>query len=152
MAAGNVTLYSRNKDDFRVNDIVAATVKLLLVTSTYTPSTNETTGHSVLADITNEIANGNGYTTGGFTLASLVATAITGGFKFASGNASWTASGGNIPAWRYGILYVSGTLWGQTSPLLGYFLGDSTPADIAATTTGNTLTINCPANGWFDIT
>ena len=152
MAAGNVTLYSRNKDDFRINDIVGATVKLLLVTSTYTPNTNETTGHSVLADITNEIANGNGYTTGGFTLASLTATAITGGFKFSSGNASWTATGGSIPAWRYGILYVSGVLWGQTSPLLGYFVGDNTPADIPATTVGNTLTIYCPANGWFDIT
>jgi len=40
----------------------------------------------------------------------------------------------------------------MTNPLIGYFLGDTTPADVPATTVGNPLTINCPANGWFDIT
>jgi len=50
------------------------------------------------------------------------------------------------------VLYVSGSLWSMTNPLIGYFLGDTTPADVPATTVGNSLTINCPANGWFDIT
>lgn len=151
-APGTVILFSRNKDDIRINDIIAATVKLALITSAWTPDVT-ITGNSVLADVSaNEIANGNGYATGGFTLASLAATGITGGYKFSSGNASWTASGGNIPAWRYGLLYVSGSLWGLTSPLLGYFIGDSAPADVPATASGNTLQLNCPAAGWFDAT
>jgi hypothetical protein len=61
----------------------------------------------------------------------------------------WTASGAGIPAWRYGVLYVVGSLWGITSPLLAYFTGDSTPADVPLTASGNQLQVNCPANGWF---
>ncbi len=153
MAAGTFTLYSKNKDDIRINDLTGATVKLALVSSSYTPNTDSSTGHSLWSDASgNEIANGNGYTTGGVSLSSLAATAISGGFKFSSGNPSWTASGGNIPAHRYYVMYVSGTLWGMTNPLIGYFLGDNTPADIAATTSGNTLTVTCPSGGWFDAT
>ena len=152
MAAGNITLYSKNKDDLRLNDIIVATVKLALVTSSYTPDAT-VTGNSLWSDASaNEIANGNGYTTGGYSLASMVATAITGGFKFSSASPIWTASGGSIPVWRYGVLYVSGTLWGMTNPLIGYFLGDTTPADIPVTTVGNTLSITAPAAGWFDAT
>lgn len=151
-APGTVILYSRNKDDIRFNDLTGATVKILLLTSAYTPDVT-VTGHQVLADVSaNEIANGNGYTTGGFTLGSLSVASITGGSRFTSGSASWTASGGNIPAWRYALLYVSGSLWSLTSPLLGYFVGDSAPADVPATASGNTLQINPPAAGWFDIT
>lgn len=151
MAAGTFMLYSANKDDLRINDLTGATIKMALVTSVYTPSAGEA-GHSVWADMSaNEIAAGNGYTAGGATLATPTATAITSGFKFSTGNASWTASGGNIPAWRYGVLYVSGALWGKTNPVVGYFVGDSTPADVPATTAGNPLTINCPAGGWFDL-
>ncbi len=152
MAAGQVTIYSANKDDLRLADLLGATVKLMLVTSAYTPDT-AVAGHSVLADASaNEIAAGNGYTAGGLTLTTLSVDAIAGGWKFDSDDAVWTASGGNIPAWRYGVLYVSGALWGKTNPLLAEFLGDATPADVPATTDGNPLTVSAPAGGWFDIT
>lgn len=151
MAAGTVTIYSKNKNLIKLSDLSGATIKLLLTTSTYVPDVS-VTGNSVLAEITNELATANGYTAGGVALATPAITAISGGYKFSTGNATWTASGGSIPAWRNGVIYVSGALWGLTSPLLGYFLGDSTPADVAATTAGNTLTINCPAGGWFDET
>lgn len=149
MPAGTFTLFKANIDDLRMQDLVGATVKMMLVTSSYTPNA-ATDGHSVLADITNEIANGNGYTTGGAALANKAVTAVTNGWKYASDNIAWTASGSGIPAWRYAIMYVDGSLWGKTSPLLGYFVGDNTPADIPLTTAPNPLTINCPANGWFD--
>jgi len=152
MASGNITLFSKNKADINITDIVGATVKLALVSSAWTPDAT-VTGNSLWADMSaNEIAGGTGYTTGGASLASMVATAITGGYKFSSANVSWTATGGSINAWRYAVLYVSGTLWGKVNPVIGYFVGDSTPADIPATTTGNTLTINTPATGWFDAT
>ena len=150
MAAGQITLYQANLDDMRMADLLSATVKLSLHASTYTPSAG-TAGHSVAADLTGEIANGNGYTTGGATLTGKLVTAVTGGWKFESDDPAWTATGGNIPAWRYGVLRVDGALWGKTSPLIGYFVGDTTPADVPATTDGNPLTITCNANGWFDL-
>lgn len=150
MAAGTVTLYAANLDDLRMQDLAGATIKLSLHASSYTPS-DGTSGHSVAADLSGEIANGNGYVTGGATLANVTVTASGNGWKISSDNVTWNASGGNIPAWRYGVLRVDGSLWGKTSPLVGYFLGDNAPADVPATTDGNPLTINCPASGWFDI-
>lgn len=153
MAAGTVTLYGKSKDDLNINDLLGATVKLALLASGYTPSITSTGGHAVWGDISaSQIATGNGYVNGGTTLTNDVATAIAGGFKYASDNAAWTATGGNIAAWRYGVLYASGTLWSLTSPLIGYFLGDSSPANVPATTTGNTLTVACPTAGWFTAT
>lgn len=131
-------------------DLTTHTIKCALVGSGYTP--NQDT-HDEWADVSaNEISGTYGYTTGGATLGSPALTEITKGYKFASGNISWTASGGNIAAWRYAVFYVSGTVEGVTNPLIGYFLGDDTPADVPATSVGNTLTLNCPANGWFTLT
>jgi hypothetical protein len=143
--------YANNLDLAKLSDLTGVTIKLLLTTSSYTPDTSAT-GNTVLADVTNELANGNGYTTGGVALSSPTITAISGGFKFTTSNAAWTASGTGIPAWRNGVLYVSGALWGITSPLLAYFVGDSAPADVPLTASGNSLTITCPANGWFTVT
>ena len=152
MAAGTFTLYKANIADLRENDLVSANLRLALVTSTYSPSNTTTTGDSLWATPSaNEIANGNGYSTGGLALTGTVAAnAGNTGWKLSTGNAVWTASGTGIPAWRYMVLYYLGTLWGKVNPILGYALGDSTPADIPLTTSGNTLTINCPATGWFD--
>lgn len=152
MAAGSVLLY-----DFVAKyllggsiDLNTDTVKLALVNSSYTP---DQVNHDLWADVsTNEISGTNGYTTGGYTLLTPAFTAVTKGFKFSSANPTWTASGGSIAAWRYGVLYVSGTVDGYVNPVIGYFLGDSTPADVPATTDTNTLTITVPAGGWFDIT
>lgn len=144
--------YGNNIDLLKLADLSGVTVKMLLTTSTYVPDTTNT-GHTVLADITNEIANGNGYLTGGVVLsAPTIAAYSTTGFKLSTGNASWTASGTGIPAWRNVVIYVSGALWGVTSPLLGYFIGDSAPADVPATAAGNALQINVPSNGWFTTT
>lgn len=151
MAAGTFTLFSSNKDDLNPNDLLGATVKVALVTSSYTPDAAYN-GHDEWADAsTNEITGGTGYTTGGATLTDSV-TGITGGFKYDADDVQWTASGGSIGAWRYAVVYVSGSLWGKTSPLVGYFVGDSTPADIPATTTGNNLTIQWHTDGIFDVT
>ena len=133
-----------------MSDLTGATLKMALVSSSYTPNAAYN-GHSLYSDLTNELANGDGYTTGGASLASKAIASITGGWKFSSADVAWTASGSGIPAWRYGVLYVSGSLWSKSSPLIGYFVGDSTPADIALTSAGNTLTIYCPSGGWFDV-
>jgi hypothetical protein len=119
--------------------------KLALVSSSYTPSQS---GDEVWADASsNEIANGNGYTTGGIALTSVALTQTSGVVKFTSAAAVWTASSTGIPAWRRGVIYYSGTLNSKVNPIVGHFLGDSTPADIALTTSSNTLTVTMNASG-----
>jgi len=128
----------------------ANTFKLALVKSTWTPNpaTNE-----VWADVSaEEIAAGNGYTAGGGTLANDALTQTAGVVKFTADAFVFTASGGSIPAWRYGVVYASGTLNGKVNPIVGYFLGDSTPADVPATTDGNTLTITPNPSGILSYT
>lgn len=123
----------------------AANFKLALVGSAWTPnnSTNE-----VWADVSaNEIAAGNGYSAGGGALTGVALTQSSGTVKFTSSAFVWTASGGSIPAWRRGVVYYSGTLNGKVNPIVGHFLGDSTPADVPATTDGNTLTVTPNASG-----
>jgi hypothetical protein len=148
-APGTFTFFAENLNVEKLSDLRSATVKIALLTSAYSPDTDES-GNGVWADISaNEIAAGNGYTAKGATLGSKLVTAIANGYEFESAAASWTASGGSIPAWRHAVMLVDGSLWGLTDPLIGTFIGDSAPADVPATANGNTLQINCPANGWF---
>jgi hypothetical protein len=52
-----------------------------------------------------EVANGNGYTTGGATLANVAVTTVTtNDAKFDADDVTWTASGGAITA-SFAILY-----------------------------------------------
>jgi hypothetical protein len=73
--------------------------------------------------------------------------AYSGVVTFSHTAATWTASSGSIPAWRYAYLRAVGTFGGKVDPLIARFVGDSTPADVPATTAGNTLTVNPPAAG-----
>lgn len=148
MAAGAFVFSDKAKLNFNsATNLLnpANTYKLALVSSAWTPSPST---DEVWADMSaNEIANGNGYTTGGGTLTSVTLTQTSGTVKFTSAAFVWTASGTGIPAWRWGVVYASGTLNGKVNPIVGYFLGDSTPADIPLTTSGNTLTITPNASG-----
>jgi hypothetical protein len=45
------------------------------------------------------------------------------------------------------LVYYLGTLNSKVNPIVGYFLGDSTPTDIPLTTSGNTLTVTPNASG-----
>jgi hypothetical protein len=129
-------------------DLLAATstnFRLALVTSAWTP-VNSTDELWAVASA-NELANGNGYTTGGLTLTSVTLSQTAGVVKFTSAAAVWTASGTGIPAWRRAVLYYLGTLNGKVNPLVAHCLGDSTPADVPLTTSGNTLTITPNASG-----
>lgn len=100
----------------------ADTIKVALTTSTYTP--NQDT-HDYYDDITNEVANGNGYTTGGTALAgkSINYDTATNAIQLRGGTAQWT---GSFTA-RYAVIYKD-TGNGATSPLMGYvdFGGDET--------------------------
>jgi len=123
----------------------AANFRLALVTSAWTPNTATDELWAVASG--SEIANGNGYTTGGINPPSAALSQTSGVVKFTSSSAVWTASGTGIPAWRYGVLYYLGTLNSKVNPLIAYFLGDATPADVPLTTAGNTLTFTPNASG-----
>lgn len=150
MASGTFTLFSKNKNHLNESDLSGATLKAALLTSAWTPD-NSVTGNYLWADISaNEIAAANGYTAGGAALSGLTVSSITGGYKLTASNTVWTPSGGSIAAWRNCAVYVSGTLWSLTNPLVGYFLGDTTPADIPAAS--GLITITWNASGLFDAT
>ena len=155
MAAGTFTFYDQTARTIMGGDLDSATIKLALVTSSYTPNqdTDKLWGDAGISS--NQISStSTGYTADGFTLTAtaLSSNEVTKGYKFSSDNAVWTAGASNLPVWRYAVMYVSATWNGQVNPLIGYFLGDSTPADVPVTTSGNQLTIQCPAAGWFDVT
>lgn len=146
MAAGTFTLFNSVAEliaDGTI-DLDSHTFKMALLTSSYTPSL----AHDEYADLTNEVANGNGYTTGGETLTGITWGQTSGVATFDSDAVVWTASGGTITA-RYAVIYDDTA---SNKNLIGYVLLDTTPADLIATT-GNTITIAPHAsNGWFQLT
>lgn len=126
-------------------DLDTDTIKVQLHTSTFAPNAS-TMG--VLADVSNEVANGNGYTTGGFTLTSPTYTQTAGTAAYKTGNnPSWTGASAGFVA-RYALFYKSGTANAKVNPLIGYMLLDSAPADVSFAA-GNTVTITQNAAGWF---
>jgi hypothetical protein len=153
MAAGAFIFPDKAKlNFFSTTGLLQATntnFRIALIASTWTPanSTDE-----VFSDVTGELATANGYTAGGGTLTSVTLAQSAGVVKYTSAAFVWTASGGSIPAWRRGVIYYLGTLNGKVNPIVGHFLGDSTPADIPATTTGNTLTVTPNASGVLSAT
>lgn len=113
-------------------DLDTDTLKLALVTSSYTPST----AHDEWADVSaNEVASGAGYTTGGVTLASPVAT--NDNIDYA--DVTWTAL---TKTFRYAVCYKSGSGGGLTNPLLFYILLDTTPADVVSSGSNYTIQWN----------
>ena len=113
-------------------DLDTDTLKLALVTSSYTPNT----AHDEWADVSaNEVATGAGYTTGGATLATPVATNSNIDYD----DVTWTAL---TKTFRYAVCYKSGSGGGLTNPLLFYILLDSTPADIVSTGSNYTIQWN----------
>jgi hypothetical protein len=138
MAAGNWVIYN----DFiaqsykKVMNLNAAdTIKVALVLST-SNAINKALVGAIYSSVTNEVANGNGYTTAGATASTPV---IAGGgatatITFDTANVSWTGSGAGFTA-RAAVIYDS-----TTGDLIAYCLLDSTPADVTVAA-GVTLTL-----------
>lgn len=133
---------------FNATDLLNATAanfRIALVTSSYTP--NNATDELWAAASAAELANGNGYTTGGIAPGSIALTQTSGTVKFTGNAVVWTASGSGIPAWRRAVLYYLGTLNSKVNPIVGHFLGDATNIDVPLTTATNTITITPNASG-----
>ena len=147
MAAPTVTLY--NKFAARYGDatnllLPSGTFKITLHTDSYTFSA----AHAVYADLSNELATAYGYTAGGLALTGVTLTTVTtNDCMFDFNDPEWTATGGNIPAWRYAVVRRVGTINTFVDPLICCILGDSAPADIAATVDNDILKIVVAAGG-----
>ncbi len=116
-------------------DFNSDTFKCALFLSTSNISVASTT----YAGVTNEVANGVGYTTGGYSIGAGVLSGTTTQKWVWTNNATWTASGGNIVA-RFAVIYEVG------GSVICYCLLDSTPANVTCTD-GSTLTIALNASG-----
>jgi len=122
--AVTITKYTSFKQyvhDGTINLNSTGKIKLALVKSTYTPST----AHTVWGDVSSEeVANGDGYTTGGEALGSLSVDST----RFDAADVTWSSL---TKTFRYGVLYLDDTVNTIVKPLIAYILFDDTPADIS---------------------
>jgi hypothetical protein len=136
MAAGNWTLTNTTRTKL-VNgtfDLDSDSYKVALFQSTSNIGTSSTT----YSGLTNEVANGNGYTTGGkaVTLTLSGTTSVKVDFDT---DPVWTGSDNGFSA-RTAVLYEVG------GDVVAYCLLDATPTDVSVAA-GQTLTVAAHANG-----
>jgi hypothetical protein len=119
------------------HDMDNDTFYIALYTSSYTPDATD----AVLADLSGEVANGNGYTTGGQALTSVTWVQTAGTLKFDAADASWTTS--TITA-RYAVIY-NYTAASKNLVCLRDFGSDQS-------SNNGTLTVQFNASGILDMT
>lgn len=144
MAATAWTLYNKAKKKIGNGTIQLGvnTLKMQLHTSA---SNCSTATLSTAASVTSEVTNGNGYATGGATLASVVWTtgASASQYKLDSADPVWTATGGNIANIKFALIKNSGgqaLCWSRL-----------TTAQFTLSQ-NNTLTVQLNAAGIFTLT
>lgn len=108
-----------------------------------------TTSVDGYAAVTNEHANGNGYTTGGQAITSPTWTESSGTVTFDCEDQVWTASGGSILA-RFAGIYDDTVTTPVADPMICHSLLNNAPADVEATD-GNTFTVAIHASGVFTV-
>jgi hypothetical protein len=148
MAAGNWIIYDSAKKLLCNGgiDFDSDTIKMALVTSSYTPALT----HTQWSDVSgSELASGSGYTTGGATVSATVTNSGSTTKLSASADPSWTASGGSLTL-RYAVLYKSGSGGGLTNPLIGYVALDT--ASNITLADGTQLIVGTPSGGFWDLT
>jgi hypothetical protein len=104
-------------------DIEAVTQKLALVTNAYTPNRDT---HDFRDDFTgSELANGNGYSTGGVTLTSPATSydSASDEVRFDFDDPAWTFTASKT--WRYGVVYIDTAGADSTDPVYGLLTWDS---------------------------
>lgn len=118
------------------HDMDNDTFKICLLTSTYTIDATDTQ----YTDLTNEVANGNGYTTGGADLTSVEWAQTTGTLKFDAANVSWTSASFTA---RYAVIYNDTATNDELVCLIDF--------DEDKTVTSGTFTISFNEAGIFTI-
>lgn len=127
MAAGKWKLYDTAKELIGDNtiDLDNDTFKMALFTSASNCNTL-TDGNTQLSNLTNQVANGNGYTTGGVTLTGVTWNRSGGTVTFNFNAPTWTGSGSGFTC-RYAVIYDDTS---ANDRLLAVCLLDTTPGNI----------------------
>jgi hypothetical protein len=107
------------------------TLKLCLTNTS--PTATQSSYSSSIAST--EVANGNGYTTGGAALTSVTDTDASGTVTLAAANVVFTATTGSVGPLRYAVLYDSTA---SGTPLISWWDYGSS----ITLTTGQTLTVD----------
>lgn len=120
-----------------------------LLTNAYTIDLTDTTYADISAD---EVANANGYTTGGEGATNITLSHVTGTVTFDSDDVVWTAAGGSIVARNCALVHINtgAGLPQAADKLISVFLLDDTPADVTATD-GADLKVQMHASGIFTL-
>jgi hypothetical protein len=104
-------------------DLESATLKMALVTSGYTPNRDT---HDFRDDFTaSELANGNGYTTGGASCANPLWSydSTSDEVRLDFDDVSWTFTAGKT--WLYGVLYADTAGADSTDPVIALLTWDT---------------------------
>jgi GH18 family chitinase len=149
-AAGKWKLYDLAKKYLAdgTHDLDDATNwKMALFQSTSNANTLSV-GTAIYGDLTNEVAQASGYTTGGVAIGSETWVNASGTITWTCANGVWTASG--ALAARFAVIYRNATVNTIVKPLLAVCLLDTTPADFAVAN-GQQLIVSIPAGGVFTL-
>jgi len=144
MAAGNWIAYNSFRQTMGdgTMDLDSDTFKIALFQNSGNAAD---AAQTIYGDLTDEVANGNGYTTGGAALSSVTFTYSGTTATFDCANPVFTASGGSISSIRIAVIYDDTA---ASDDLVCYCVLDS--SDITVTS-GNALTININPSGVFTI-
>lgn len=127
-------------------DLEAATLKLALVTDTYTPNRDT---DDFRDDFTaHEVANGNGYSTGGAAVSGATWSydSASDQVRLDISDVSWTFTASKT--WRYGVLYHDTGGADSTDPLIALLTWDSNQT----VSTAYTLQIDAAGLLYLDVT
>jgi hypothetical protein len=149
MAAGNFVSY--NGHALRLLDgtldMDSDNIAVALCTSSYTPSAS----HAAFSDLTNELSHASytGGSNGGLLLANKAVTQISGKqYKFASDAVQITFASTDA-TFKYAVFFERNAT-ASSAALIGYV--DLNTTGSITVLAGNQLSINCPTNGWFNVT
>lgn len=118
-------------------DWLADTVNAALLTDSWTPDRTL----DFLSELTNELANGDGYTTGGEALTTKAVNTAANVTYLNADDIVWTFTASK--SFRYVVFYKNTGVAG-TSPLIWY-------VDLGATTVSGTYTLQLNANGLISL-
>lgn len=150
MAAGSFTVFNKAKLYLLngVHDLDSHTFKMILTTSSQALDATfvGTSTECLYADLTAQVANGNGYTTGGKTLTMSV-TQSTGTITVDCDDQSWTSA--TFTA-KYAVIF-NDTPTSPADPLLG-FVDLETTSGTGLSPSNGTLAVTINASGLFTLT
>ena len=124
------------------------TIKYALVDDGYTPNVDDDTWETGSSPFDDELTEQYDYTAGGYTLTCTVTDDDSNNWaKFDCSNPTWTANGGAIGPFRYGVIYVDSVRSPQNKPIA--YVRDYTANQTA--NDGATITDTISGDGLFTI-